>query len=727
MKKLLIAIRVEWLKTKGLGLVYLAIAIGAVMPLLGFISDFFQDHNTDAATLKYPVIETAVQDSLKGFVMFFFLLYIIISANRIAQTDHKNGGWLLMETQPVSKLNIYMAKYINLVIMALICAVSFLLVTALVAVAQYYIYPDPAKILDLNFIWSGETLFRIMVSALGIIALQLMISVIISGFIWPFLLGILGLILNIFSLVQRINIEYSPYNVFYIMSKDNNVRSLNHLVSYSEYLSLFWMLVFLIVGYFWYAKKGFRSAFISNKKSLFASIIAVIIFGGIFFTMTKPVIPKANPEFTSITGKFETDVKIDSVRIFTKDFHKKIASVPVTNNQFKWETKENLPMDEYVMEFGDKKYPLVFGKGDWFDLFFRLNATKMLSYAKSNRKAEQNYLDTEEDFAGNFQYQLDNKEFKNPQEFYNKIQKEWDDSKKYLSKFSTSENFGLSNEFKEYRKQLLAIKFLGNIENYRKISDAAPAPEALMNELQNTVKSPVRLLKKNDNYLDYRLNQLMAGQANAEGNDSLIFNKLNTLPAGIEKDRLVGIQLYKSLELKSDSASRNNLYRSEIGYIEDKEVKQYLKSKLTALNQSQKGMLFPDLSFTDHTGKAQKLSQFRGKYVIIDLWATWCQPCLEIRPAFEARERSYKYYQNIKFISISVDQDQQRWKNFLKTKPSKTLQWHLADSNKFAMEYGIQGIPRFIILDPEGKIYNMNAPSPNEDNFVEIINQIKKD
>ena len=76
-------------KTKGLGLVYLAIAIGAVMPVLGFISDFFRDHNPDAATLKYPVIETAIQDSLKGFVMFLFLLYIIISANRIAQTDHK--------------------------------------------------------------------------------------------------------------------------------------------------------------------------------------------------------------------------------------------------------------------------------------------------------------------------------------------------------------------------------------------------------------------------------------------------------------------------------------------------------------------------------------------------------------------------------------------------------------------------------------------------------------
>lgn len=727
MKKLWIAIKVEWLKTKGLGLGYLAIAMGALLPIILFVAGLFRDHSVDAAQLKFPIIETAVQDTLKGFIMFFFLLYLVISANRIAQTDHKNGGWLLMETQPVSKLNIYMAKYINLIILAFICVLSFLVITALISVVGYYLYPDPAQILDFNLLWLGETLLRIMVSALGIIALQLMLSVIIPGFIWPFLIGILGLILNIFSLAREVNIEYSPYNVFYLMSKNNNVRGLNHLISYSEYLSLLWMVLFLAIGYYWYTKKGFRSAFIDNKKSLITSIVAVIIFTGAFYAMTKPIIPKANKEFTSIKGKFETDLKIDSVRIFTKDFHKKIAAIPVVNNQFKWETKETIPTDEYVLEFGNKKYPLVFGKGDWFDLFFRLNSTKMESYVKSNRKAEQEYNKTEEDFAGNFQYQLENKEFKNPQEFYNKIQKEWSDNKKYLSKFSTSENFGLSNEFKEYRKQLLAIKFLSNIENYRKISGTSGlAPKDLMNELQNMVKNPVRLLKKNTNYLDYKLSQIMDGQT-TESNDSLVFNKLNALPAGIEKDRLIGTQLYKSLELKTDSAARNSLYRSEISYIQDKELKGYLQGKLISLNQSQKGMPFPDLNFIDSFGKAQRLSQFRGKYLIIDLWATWCQPCLEIRPTFEARERNYRYYQNIKFISISVDQDKTRWQNFLKTKPSKTLQWYLPNSDKFAMEYGIQGIPRFIILDPQGKIYNMNAPSPSEDNFVEIMNQIKKD
>ncbi len=73
MKKLGIAIQVEWLKIKGLGLVYLAIILGAIVPLTGFISDLFQEHNIDVTELKYPIVETAIQEGigLKAFVMFF--------------------------------------------------------------------------------------------------------------------------------------------------------------------------------------------------------------------------------------------------------------------------------------------------------------------------------------------------------------------------------------------------------------------------------------------------------------------------------------------------------------------------------------------------------------------------------------------------------------------------------------------------------------------------------
>lgn len=144
-------------------------------------------------------------------------------------------------------------------------------------------------------------------------------------------------------------------------------------------------------------------------------------------------------------------------------------------------------MDEYILEFGNKNYPLVFGKGDWFDLFFRLNHTKMESYVKVTERLKMITILQKKILQESFSISWIIKNSK-PQDFYNKLQNEWQDNVQYLNKFSTSENFGLSDEFKEYRKQLLAIKFLNNIENYKKISGAA-APKALIDELQNTVKN----------------------------------------------------------------------------------------------------------------------------------------------------------------------------------------------------------------------------------------------
>ena len=80
--------------------------------------------------------------------------------------------------------------------------------------------------------------------------------------------------------------------------------------------------------------------------------------------------------------------------------------------------------------------------------FFRLNHTKMESYVKGNRKAEKRITILQkkilqESFSIN--WIIKNSK---PQDFYNKLQNEWQDNVQYLNKFSTSENFGLSDEFK---------------------------------------------------------------------------------------------------------------------------------------------------------------------------------------------------------------------------------------------------------------------------------------
>lgn len=727
MKNFFLAYKVEWLKTKGLGLTYLAIGIGAIIPLILIIISFFSHNFSDPTALKKPIFEDGIQETLNGFVMFLYLLFIIVCANRITQTDHKNGGWLLMETQPVKKINIYLAKYFTLLTYSLIAIFSFFVLMNLATFVMYFVKPSPADIMAFDAGWMFKTFIRIFISSIGICALQLMISVIMKGFIWPFLIGILGFIGNIFSMVNRQNYPFSPYNTFYIMTKNKNVRDLNHVISYSEYLSIFYTVIFLIIGYLWYTNKGFLNAFVAKKRWIFSTIgLAAIV--GAYFYITKPTILPA-AETTSIHGKFETDEKIDSVRIISKNLQTKIASIPVKNNEFKWETKEDIPLDEYILVFGSKKQPLTFGKGAWFDFLFRFNATEVQAFMKSNRKAEQEYANFEDNFGNEFTYVEQTQDISKAKDFYDAAQRDWKDKLKYLSNFATAENYGLSEDFKEYRKQLLAVKYLNKVNDFQQLAasnhiQAVPSKDFVA-ELENIIKKPSKLLLSNNDYLDFKLNEISKKNNLKQDQDSLLFLALGKLPNSLEKDRLISKKLLYNLELKKDSVSRNALFNKEIANIQNKDVKRFIEKELFTLNVSQKGMPFPDLDFIDATGKTVKLSSLRGQYLIIDLWATWCQPCLEIRPIFEARAKEYKYYKDLKFVSLSVDQDQKKWQNFLKIKPSSTTQWYLPNAQQMLNAFKIQGIPTFIVLDPQGKIYTMNAPRPNEDDFVELLEKLK--
>lgn len=276
----------------------------------------------------------------------------------------------------------------------------------------------------------------------------------------------------------------------------------------------------------------------------------------------------------------------------------------------------------------------------------------------------------------------------------------------------------------------MAIEYLNEINNYRKMtswSDPKFAPpKSFLDELNSNIQKPSPLLSKNDNYLQYKLDRMLTDADQASNADSILFVKIDRLPNSISKDRLLAKHLSKSIELQSDSLARNRLFTAEINKIQNTDYKQMLYSKLDGINRSQKGAVFPDLVLENDKGKNQNLSQYKGKYVVIDFWATWCGPCKQIRPVFETRSHQYRYADNIQFISISLDEDKSKWVNYLKTKKSGIPQFWLTDAEKFMGKYKIQSIPRFIIVDPEGKIFNFNTPFPDEDNFVEILDKLKK-
>lgn len=128
----------------------------------------------------------------------------------------------------------------------------------------------------------------------------------------------------------------------------------------------------------------------------------------------------------------------------------------------------------------------------------------------------------------------------------------------------------------------------------------------------------------------------------------------------------------------------------------------------------QPGSVCPETECYDANGNTMMISDLKGKAVYIDVWATWCGPCKKEIPYLKTLEEHY-HGRNIEFVSISTDQDVQKWKDFLVLNPMSGTQVHQSDDfeKSISKHFMVNSIPRFILLDAEGKIVNANAPRPS--------------
>ncbi len=138
-------------------------------------------------------------------------------------------------------------------------------------------------------------------------------------------------------------------------------------------------------------------------------------------------------------------------------------------------------------------------------------------------------------------------------------------------------------------------------------------------------------------------------------------------------------------------------------------------NRKTALNKLNKKSL-PNFDFINSNGGQTKLEDLKGKYLLIDIWATWCGSCAYEYPFLKKLEEKYKD-KNIEFVSISVDDDKdiEKWRKMVKTKEMKGTQLHALNSWKsdFIKATLVSELPRFIIVDPNGIIINSSSEKPS--------------
>ena len=210
-----------------------------------------------------------------------------------------------------------------------------------------------------------------------------------------------------------------------------------------------------------------------------------------------------------------------------------------------------------------------------------------------------------------------------------------------------------------------------------------------------------------------------------ENNLVAIFDEISLFNAPMLKESLA--KKFNKYILPSEQ-NNDALYNGVLKLSSNNAFKKELVTRYKKIKPLAKGKPSPLFrNYENHKGGTTSLEDLRGKYVYIDIWATWCAPCIREIPFLKKIENRYRN-KNIVFVSISIDasKDYDTWVNLVNDKALSGVQL-LADNayeSKFIKEYVIDGIPRFILLNPEGKIISGNAQRPSDSKLIDLFEEL---
>jgi thiol-disulfide isomerase/thioredoxin len=155
----------------------------------------------------------------------------------------------------------------------------------------------------------------------------------------------------------------------------------------------------------------------------------------------------------------------------------------------------------------------------------------------------------------------------------------------------------------------------------------------------------------------------------------------------------------------------------------DAAYSQRLDNVLQKISWSKPGLAAPDFKGMAPDSTYKSLSDYKGKLVVVDVWATWCEPCRRMMPLFHQLQKEF-VGENVEFLSVCVGVwiESEKWLQL-------SEEFHITKNNffiagwqsDFVKDYRISGVPRYLIIDQQGNTVSLNAPNPASPKLREMI------
>ena len=229
-----------------------------------------------------------------------------------------------------------------------------------------------------------------------------------------------------------------------------------------------------------------------------------------------------------------------------------------------------------------------------------------------------------------------------------------------------------------------------------------------------------RYLKRKKSFSDRTEEErLYLWETNKLSKEYNFYDLLSTLNSAEFDENL--IEYEKKMNSALEPLKKLNNYEKELGKI-TKIVASWRERKDDYDNMPNDGDMSIDFSYPNIAGEMISLSSFRGRLVYIDVWATWCGPCIAELPSLERLQKDYENM-DIVFLSVSVDTDKEAWEKMLTEDQLDGVQLWADGWSQITKSYAIFGIPRFMLVDRSGELIAVDAPRPSSNEIRSMIDE----